>query len=294
MDYRIDFSLTQTMPLQGLLARLDEKDTEIVLSGTSLVVQRTMRVLPATDGSGAVVTQGATEDALYRLLRVYFTIVDDPSEGALVTPLGSSRLSMIAITNDPEADFGPSPLGFVVSATELLADGQVFRTAWQRITSEEGAFEEFDEPSGRVVETGRQESDMIFATLIDRTGDTGEPTSFLIFGASPKAVMEQIIQAPAYVAHDPGFLTFELEGDIGAVEAVEFETDRGPGVELRLPLPLSARQGAIAALAKRSGVVPGATIHFVTDINDAEETFLLQPISERGELGAPFEMKLTP
>ncbi len=293
MDYRIDFSLTQTQPLQSLLVRLAAQDARIALGGSTLVVQSTMRVAPATDGSGAMVTQGATEDAIFVLLRAYFAIVDDPADGVIVTPLGGSRLSMIAITNDPEADFGASPIGFVVSATEILADDRVFASAWSSLTSDEGVFEEFDAPAGMLVETGRQGDEMIFADLIDKTGDNGEPTSFFVFGASPKAVMEQIVLAPAYVAHDPGFLAFELEGDIGSVETVGFDTDKGPGVELRIPLPLSARQAAIAALARRAGVVSGATIHFVTEIDDSEETMLLQPISERGDLGAPFKISLT-
>jgi hypothetical protein len=291
MRYRIDFSAAEHGSVALLLRRLVARSSRMVERDGVFIIDGTAMVRPTADGESAVDVSSANTAALYHLLSLYFDEAGAREEGALVTLLEGSSLNIIAITNEKDAGFGPTPLGFVVSAEEILKDQSVFASAWPELTRQTDAYEEFAE-NDEIVTTSNSEADMIFLPYLAGPDDDTQTVSFLIFGASPKIVMEQLVRVPDYAVHDPDFLSFDMETAGGALEAVSFGTSEGPAVELRLPLPQARIADAIESLARSNASGPQLIINYVTDIIDAEEQFIIQFIAEDGTLDAPRKVRL--
>lgn len=292
MDYRIEFVLADSDTALGLLQRMAGRSDRISAQGQLFRIGDTARLTPDQDGPGVTVT-GADEPALYVFLSQYFAEADPAEGGALVSRLGPPVPMMVAITNEDDAEMGETPLGFNVSAREILASEAVFNSAWPSLIHSNRAADEEDGYEEKVTATANPAEGMIYASLLKRAEPAAETISFLIYGRSPRSVMQDLVKAPNYVELDPEFLRHDLDNDAGSIEAVSFGTSEGPAVELRVPGSLADAPEAIRIMSRNMGPDARGKIFYVMDINDAEEVFTIQPIEPDGELGEPRQIKLT-
>lgn len=288
MDYRIDFSAAEGVGIVGLMTALVARSDRIEHNDGQFTIDRSAILRTAPDGGPAVHSSGMTDDALFHLLDSYFEFDTAADAGALVTVLGTARLTIIAIT----AEFGATPLGFVVRADEILSSPQVFASAWPNLTGKGDADEEFEQEAGKTVSPQNPQDAMIFLPLLPVPDEDADIVSFLIFGATPKSVMEDLVAASTYVAADPEFLTLDLAQSGGALDVVSFTTSDGPAVELRLPLSQAGISDAIGLLAQNANALPDARVFYVTEIRDDEEMFIIQNIESDGSLGEPRRVTL--
>jgi len=128
---------------------------------------------------------------------------------------------------------------------------------------------------------------MLFAPVLASGDDETKTISFLIFGATPKEVMEDLVSVSSYVVADPDFLILDLAPPRGPLEAVRFDTSNGPVVELRVPLPMARITDAIKLLAGKASALPKAEVHYATEIIDEEGLFIIQRIEADGILAEP-------
>lgn len=280
------------MGIVSLMMSLAARSDRIEQKDGHFTIDRTAALRPTSDGGPAIETTGMTDQALFHLLDRYFDFDMADDAGALVTVLGAARLTMIAITAELDAEFGPSPLGFVVQANEILSSPQVFASAWPNLKGTGDAIEEFELDTGQTVSTQNPQDAMIFSPLLSDPDDETDTVSFLIFGATPKSVMEDLVAASTYVAADPEFLTLDLPQSGGALDVVSFNTSDGPAVELRLPLAQARITDAIRLLAQNANALPIARIFYVTEIRDDEELFIIQNIEPDGFLAEPRRVTL--
>ena len=292
MDYRIDFSAAEDTGIVRLMSALTVRSDRLRRVNDAFTIDDTTLLRPASDGSPAIYTSGMTDQALFHLLDQYFAQFKAEEAGALVTVLNAEPLTMVAITAEADADFGPSPLGFVVQADEILSSPQVFAAAWPNLVFPGDDNDESEHDTGVTVTTANTEDAMIFASLLSGPEAETETVSFLIFGATPKAVMEDLVAATTYIAADPEFLTLELVQSGEALDVVSFHTSDGPAVELRLPLKQAQINSAIALLAERAPALPNARIFYVTEIHDDEELSIIQHIESDGFLAEPRRVTL--
>lgn len=291
MDYRI--SLPPPAAAMAVLRDLAAASGGAIADGgdgTFRIGPRAVLRADPADPQAAVLRPG-DDAALFTLLQAYFARHSGPDAGLLVMPLGTPAPMLVAITDDPETDFGRTPIGFNAQAAELLASAQVFAAAWPVITGSDDAFEPFDEIDEEIVETGYSEDQMLLLPFLSDDPDLSQTVSFLIYGSDPRRIMRDILRVPRFNVRDPGFLTFPLPDPQGTIEAVSFGTGEGPVVELRVPLPARSLAAATTALAA-AGRDQGATVLFVTDIIDEEETFIVQDIEVDGHLGAPRRIRM--
>lgn len=272
MDYAIEFLLEPGDTSLGLLRRIASVNEEVEERQGAFHVPGGMLVMPGPE-AGGVLCRNATDKGLYLLLSRYFDTAGE-SGGVLVTPTGTSALTMVAIVRDEDTDFGETPLGFNVQADELLANESVFLSAWPNLIA--GTNADFPDTSdeGSETVTGHDRDQMIFADVLATAEDDAQTVSFLFFGVTPQTVMEDIVKVPAYERLDPEFLTYSTGDENEPIEAVSFDTGEGPAVELRLPVTMANTDKAIRALAAAMPSDLSGKVCFATDIIDAEEVFL--------------------
>ena len=182
--------------------------------------------------------------------------------------------------------------GVVVGASEILATEAVFLSAWPNLFDADEEFEEFaeDETGERVVLDASRAP--IIAPLLGTIDDEYDTISFIVIGATPAEVMDQLLTVPEYVAEDPGYLTSELAQIDANLLAVAFPSDRGDVVEIRLPLQAMRLEEAQRILATQNAKGLSAEIHYVQDIDDAQELFHIQKLHANGTLAAPETLRL--
>lgn len=291
MDYRVDFSAAQEGGIDGLLRRLAARSAHIENRDGAFTLSNNIVLRPTEDGAPALDLKGVSDSNMFDLLQTYFQEVAGSDHGALVTLSDDGVATMIALSNEDDVQTGKMPLGFVVPADEILANREVFLSAWPGLIKSDNSAEDLDDQEGPIITTQHPERGMIFSEILPAAEDETDLVSFMIFGMSAQAVMENVVAAHAYVQEDPEFLRLDLPNIEGVLEAVSFDTSKGQGIELRLPLAQTRIEDAINLLAQqvRAG---GVYIYYVTDIIDEEEIFIIQLIEPDGVLAAPERIKL--
>lgn len=288
MDYRIDFSLAQDIGLAKLLGRLEARSSDISREGARYVIAGQTIVHPSSDEG--VDLKNASEEALFILLNAYFDEVAGTENGALVTMSDEGALTVVAISNEEDLVREEISIGLILPADEILANREVFLAAWPAIV--ESHFDEDVAPEDAPrVNTAQKESDMLFANILPSPQDESDLVSFMIFGASAEEIMTTLVRPSSYAVEDEDFLRADFPDQSGAVEVVGFNTSKGYGFELRLPLEQARIEDAIKLVAQQAAPLK-ITPHYVTDIIDEEETFIIQRIEADGFLAEPERIKL--
>jgi len=289
MDYRIDFSAAQDMSARALLDLMAGHSAAITREGSGYVLAAGGTLRLASDEGLDVVA--ATDAGLFDLLTAYFQVVDGADHGALVTLAQDGVVTMIAVSDDDATMREQFELGFVVPASELLTDRAVFLSAWPTLLQTHLDAQDEAAADGERVTSSGEGGTFIFEGLLPDEDADADLVSFMVFGTTAERVMEAVVGAETYIREDPSFLRRDLEGREGAIEVVGFDTSRGFGLELRLPLEQARTEEAIRRIAARAAELD-VEIHYVTDIIDEEETFILQRIERDGFLQAPERVQL--
>lgn len=85
--------------------------------------------------------------------------------------------------------------------------------------------------------TGLGDDAFLFSDLIGVLDTTRESVFYFFFDATPVQVMRDLASVTDYTKHDAEFLVREVDSIEGSVEVISLETDEGPFVEFRIPLP---------------------------------------------------------
>lgn len=291
--YTISFDCDGGGTAAGLLRRLSAGSDRVAEQGRRFVIDDRMTVEPDPDETEALHVRGTTNSGLYLLLEAYFDGLGGGSGGAIVTPLGGDTFRAVFLTTDENTDFGTHSLGINVHARELLGAEATFLAAWPGLI--EGALnedEEFPEDE-TVVETGLAAGAMLIADLVGSPDAEHDEISFLLFGVTPKAVMEQLLRVARYTVSDDEYLSAELPEIDESIVAVSFDTNEGATVELRLPLPQSEIAEATRRLAVANAGSLEAGLAYVGEIDPEDgDMFLVQPVARDGQLGEPRRVTL--
>lgn len=291
MDYHIGFPPSSTAAI--VLRDLAGASGDVIRAageGVWRIGPRAILQADSADPQAAILRSG-DDAALFTLLSLYFRQDAGSEGGLLVVPLGTSAPLLVAITNDPETGPGRTPAGFNVAAAELLASPQAFATVWRVIIGTDDGVDGIDETDEETVATGHAKAQMLMTPFLSDDPGLSRTASFLVFGAKPAGLMRDILRVAGYSVRDPGFLVHHLPNPHGMIEAIGFGTSEGPAIELRVPLPARTVADATAALAAAARS-QGATVLFVTDIIDEEETFIVQAVLPGGRRGAPRRIKM--
>lgn len=266
---------------------------ELVFQEGGLLIDGEMQVRPSSANQLSFTTSGGDARHLYILLKSYFDWYNVSDAGATIVFEGPEGIKTVAITNDPNDELVANNTVSVLAASEILATEAVFVSAWPYITGSatEDLFEEFPpDQTAIVIDTNRKP---IISSLLGDNDDDYETISFIIIGATALAVVDQLMIVPEYIADDPEYISYDIASIDHSIVAVGFNTDRGPVVELRVPIQQKQVSKLQALIGKRNTETLAAELYFVTDINETEDEFTIQPVSSDGFLGAPEKLHLS-
>lgn len=290
MQYRIELALSSSQTLGNFFAALSREDA--TSSGANGSIRYHGATVTARHPT-ALDWSGDDEAALFRLLRFYFGWSTDPEAGVLMTGSEDAELNMIAITRDQAAEVGRHDTGITMLEQDVLATEAVFLSVWPTLINDAGDdFEDFaeDETGTRIVLD--PERVPLITPLLGTINDDYSTISFIAIGATPAQLMDQLLTVPEYVAEDPEYLVAELPQIDASLLAVGFLTDRGPAVEIRMPLQDKRVAETQALLAGKNSATLNAELYYVVDIDNTQEKFQIQRLRPDGSLAAPETLTL--
>lgn len=289
MDYQIGFAIDDAINMAAFLSQLAAENPEIVAEANGVRVGQDMRVAPVSGAEHTVTTTGATPTAMHILLRAYFSSTVAPDAGVVIFPVGASEMRMVAITREDDTAFGDHAAGTTLSEQDILSSRAVFESVWPDLWTEVDTQDQADPDIETIQEPSAD--GLVLSSLLQDPEETRDEVSWLVFEAPPQDVISKLLAAPKYDKLDDDFYQIDLPDIDAAIYVVAFATEEGPSVEIRVPLAARQIDDAMQLLALRN-VTAKLALHYVTEVDDASEEFLIQDVQDGGRLGTPRRVKL--
>ena len=293
MDSRLILVDERDIDAMVFIRRLAEKSSRITRRGAEFVVDDSMVLKQVRDLGNAIDANMATERGLFLIFTEFFASHSSVEASIIVSPQIEDTFKTVFIVRHDDQYTGDHELGTTVHIRELLAAEATFVAAWPNLVEMPDAPLEEEAEDGPTVTTGLDDDAFLVSDLMGAFDTPREPVSYFIFDATPAQVMRELVGVKDYVQHDAEFLVHEVESIEESIEAISLETDEGPVVELRIPMPQKEIAAANARLAARNASGLKARLTYVAEIEDGSDDFLIQPIAEDGHLGAPRKVRMT-
>ena len=291
LDCRLTLVNETPITAAAFLTALADRSDRVTGDQRGFLVDGRMHLAPIAALDSACEVRKTDERGLFHVFTAFFQDYRGPDAAIIVTPVEPEQFRTIIIVNDEGQQLGAGEAMMVLHQTELLAAEATFVAAWPNITAEDDS-EDDDEAEGETVETGLGRDALITAGLLGDADTPRDVVSWLVFGASVDTVMRDLVGAPQYVAYDEGYLSFEEEDLEVSIEAVSFETDAGPAVELRIPLPMRQITETNIRLGARNAQRLRAKLVYVVEVDPGSEEFLVQNVLPDGHLEEPYQVRL--